>query len=66
LEAANGSARLDVLGTPIVGVARTQAPRGAPASGIIRIERVRCSRATAGGCGAMHAPASPPGATAWR
>jgi iron(III) transport system ATP-binding protein len=40
---ANGRATLDVLGQTITGRTRTQAAQGAPASAIIRIERVRCT-----------------------
>ncbi len=43
-ERANGRATLDVLGETISGRARTAAARGSQASGIIRIERVRCAR----------------------
>jgi iron(III) transport system ATP-binding protein len=42
---ANGRATLDVVGQTITGQARTQAAKGGQASGIIRIERVRCTDA---------------------
>ena len=41
----NGRATLDVAGQTIAGQARTQAANGGQASGIIRIERVRCTDA---------------------
>jgi iron(III) transport system ATP-binding protein len=42
-EVANGRATIDVFGEPVAGVARTTAAQGTKATGIIRIERMRCA-----------------------
>jgi len=44
LESANGRATLEVLGEPLIGLARTSAQKGATVAGIIRVERTRLAR----------------------
>ena len=44
LESANGRATLEVLGEPLIGLARTSAQKGATVAGIIRVERTRLTR----------------------
>jgi iron(III) transport system ATP-binding protein len=44
LEGANGRATLEVLGEPLIGLARTSAQKGATVAGIIRVERTRLAR----------------------
>jgi iron(III) transport system ATP-binding protein len=43
VENADGRATLEVLGTRITGVSRTKAAAGSKATGIARIERVKCA-----------------------
>ena len=44
LESANGRATLEVLGEPLIGLARTSAQKGATVAGIIRVERTPLAR----------------------
>ena len=43
VENANGRATIEVFGTRITGVSRTKAAVGSKATGIVRIERVKCA-----------------------
>ena len=43
VENSNGRAAIELFGDRLTGIARTKAPAGGKATGIIRIERVRCA-----------------------